>query len=111
MILEDDSTLYVVMEIGCLECGVPSSLIGIFQNASDAIRVRNECKVTMNWRYGGDNAFKIFKLKAKDMNVNLFERYHSVRPPNEVGSTDDDIISSDIDDELVSTASGSSEED
>lgn len=90
MILEDNSYLFVVMEIGCLECNVPSSLIGIYQHANEAMRACKDCETRMSWRYGGDNSFEVFKIKVKDMNVNLVDRYQkSVSPCNCINSASD----------------------
>lgn len=80
MIIQDDSYLFVVMEIGCIECGVPSNLIGIFQDELQAIEARDQCAEKMHWRYGGENDFLIFKCAVKDLNTN-FGSY--ALPPHE----------------------------
>lgn len=81
MIIEDDSYLFVVMEIGCIECYAPSNLIGIFQDEQQAIQVRDKCKEKLHWRYGGENEFLIFKFNVNDLNINFVKNGGYALPP------------------------------
>lgn len=53
---------YVVVNIGCLECGVSSNIVGVFSDEKEAERIARICHTHYNWREGGQNSFQVFKL-------------------------------------------------
>jgi len=55
--------LYVVMAIGCMECGVPTNIIGVFDNEEKAIEVKKQyLEIGDSWnRFGGDGYVGIFE--------------------------------------------------
>ena len=53
---------YLVFNIGCIECGVSSNVVGIFEDKNRAEEIVEQCDKHYYWRYGGDNQFEIFEL-------------------------------------------------
>jgi hypothetical protein len=53
---------YIVVNIGCIECGVSSNIVGVFDNEDQAYEVANKCDDNFSWREGGQNNFEVFKL-------------------------------------------------
>lgn len=43
----------------------------IFCRGSRPIEARDKCAEKMDWRYGGENDFLIFKCSVKDLNTNF----------------------------------------
>lgn len=54
--------LFLVMEIGCLECGSPDSVIGVFKTKEAAELAVKAVESKMYWRGGGHCVFEIFEL-------------------------------------------------
>lgn len=55
---------WIVVNIGCIECGVPSNIVGVFTSANDAEMLALELGETHAWREGGQNAFEVFPMPA-----------------------------------------------
>ena len=53
---------YIVVNIGCIECGVSSKIVGVFTNKQKAESVASACDDKYSWREGGQNAFEVFEL-------------------------------------------------
>lgn len=70
---------YVVVEIGCLECGSDSSIVGVFDDKETANKVAEKCEEMYRWRTGGDNCFEVFELPATNKINEAFKKaYYSV---------------------------------
>lgn len=54
--------IYLVMNIGCIECGVSSAVVGIFNNEAKAQEIADKCQEVHGWREGGQNNFEVFEL-------------------------------------------------
>jgi len=54
--------MYIVVNIGCLECGVTSDVVGIFADKSKAYDIATQCERNFYFREGGQNAFDVFEL-------------------------------------------------
>ena len=61
--------LYIVVNIGCIECGVSSDIVGVFDDERLADSVCSQCEHKHSWRNGGDNEFRVFKVDLADINV------------------------------------------
>ena len=59
--------MWLVMNIGCIECGVSSQIVGIFADESKADQVAKRCEETHSWREGGQNSFEVFELPAPEI--------------------------------------------
>lgn len=53
---------YIVVNIGCIECGVSSGIVGIFADEKRARDVAEACCNKYSWREGGENDFEVFDL-------------------------------------------------
>lgn len=59
--------MYIVMNIGCIECRVSSKVVGVFEDKAKADEVAAACDKTHSWRQGGQNSFEVFELPAPDV--------------------------------------------
>lgn len=66
---------WIVVDIGCIECGVSSNIVGVFTSEEEAKRIARELDQKMNWREGGQNSYEVFPLPA--LNV-VHEDYQEV---------------------------------
>lgn len=55
---------FLVMNIGCIECGVSSGVVGVFATQGEADKAAEKCQEQLHWREGGQNSFEVFDLKA-----------------------------------------------
>lgn len=53
---------WVVVNIGCIECGVSSGIVGVFTDEGEAAAVAERLDKSHGWREGGQNAFDVFAL-------------------------------------------------
>ncbi len=51
---------YIVVNIGCIECGVSSNIVGIFDSKDRADTIAAQLDDTHAWREGGQNSFQVF---------------------------------------------------
>lgn len=59
--------VWVVIDLGCLECGVESEPVGIFpdkETAADAAERRDQ--ETGRWRDGGQTSAQVFEMETPD---------------------------------------------
>lgn len=61
--------LHILMEIGCIECGMGSEVVGVFDSRAVAERAAAECHDKFHWRYGGENSFEVFDIDT-DVGLN-----------------------------------------
>ena len=54
--------MWLVMNIGCIECGVSSAIVGVFADKAKADEIAAECDKKYDWREGGQNTFEVFEL-------------------------------------------------
>jgi hypothetical protein len=61
---------YIVVNIGCIECGVSSNIVGVFDNKEKAELITNKCINDYSWREGGQNNFQMFEMpKINTINI------------------------------------------
>lgn len=53
---------WIVVNIGCIECGVSSNIVGVFDDIDRANRLADELNETHSWREGGQNNFTVFPM-------------------------------------------------
>ena len=58
---------YIVVNIGCIECGVTTNIVGVFDKKEKAELIVAQCEEKYDWREGGENEFEIFEMP--EMNV------------------------------------------
>lgn len=54
--------MFLVVNIGCIECGVSSQIVGLFETEEQAISIAEKFNVKYSWREGGQNYFEVFDL-------------------------------------------------
>lgn len=57
-----ETKLYVVVNIGCIECGVSTNIVGTYTDKQQAEEIAKRCDDLYDWREGGQNAFEVFEL-------------------------------------------------
>ena len=57
---------YLVMNIGCIECGVSSKVVGVFTDRDRAHSVASGLLESHSWREGGQNDFIVCELPPPD---------------------------------------------
>lgn len=62
---------YVVVDIGCLECGEASAVLGIFDDKNKAKKVMEKYDKIQSKNLTGQHHFKIFEVK--DENIELYD--------------------------------------
>jgi len=55
---------WMVFNVGCIECGVSSNVVGFYATKEQADQVAKTCEDRLHWRQGGQNAFEVFDLRA-----------------------------------------------
>lgn len=53
---------YLVVNIGCIECGVSSNIVGRFDELARAQQLAAKLRDTHGWREGGQNEFEVFAV-------------------------------------------------
>jgi hypothetical protein len=54
--------MWVVVNIGCIECGVSSGIVGVWSDKAEAERIAEACQHKYHWRESGQNRFEVFEL-------------------------------------------------
>jgi hypothetical protein len=67
--------MYLVMNIGCIECGVSSKIVGLFSDKVRADKVAEACDEKHSWREGGQNHYEVFPLPDPEV---VDEEYEGV---------------------------------
>lgn len=55
---------WMVFNVGCIECGVSSDVVGLYATEEEAQAIAKACEDELHWREGGQNAFGVFDLRA-----------------------------------------------
>jgi hypothetical protein len=75
--------LHVLVNIGCIECGVSTQIVGIFNDVAKADDLASKLNDSdeYSWREGGQNIYEVFTVKELDV---IHPDYLSVLvdPPN-----------------------------
>ena len=58
---------YLVMNIGCIECGVSSNIVGLFADKARADAVAKACEEKHSWRHHGQNEYEVFELPEPEI--------------------------------------------
>ncbi len=54
--------MYLVFNVGCIECGVSSNVVGIFPHKEEAETIAQTLNEKHGWREGGQNSYEVFEL-------------------------------------------------
>jgi hypothetical protein len=55
------------MNIGCIECGVSSNIVGLFADKARADAVAKACEEKHSWRHHGQNRYEVFELPEPEI--------------------------------------------
>lgn len=55
---------WLVFNIGCIECGVSSNVVGVYRTEAEADKVAETLNEALDWRGGGQNSYEVFDLSA-----------------------------------------------
>ena len=64
LITGGDKMLYVAVDIGCLECGESSDVLGIFKDKKQAQKVLDEAEELQAKDWHGEHCFEIFEIES-----------------------------------------------
>lgn len=56
---------WLLFNVGCIECGVSSNVVGLFATEQEALVAMAKCEKELSWREGGQNSFEVFDLRLK----------------------------------------------
>lgn len=59
--------MWIVVNIGCIECGVSTDIVGVFTEKEAADAVAEKCDDKYSWRENGQNRFEVFPMPAVDV--------------------------------------------
>jgi len=54
--------MWVLVNIGCIECGVSSNVVGVYADKDAAERDADILRDRLDWREGGQNGYVVFPL-------------------------------------------------
>lgn len=56
---------WLVFNIGCIECGVSSNVVGTYSTREEAEAIAGLLDAKLRWREAGQNFFEVFDLHAQ----------------------------------------------
>lgn len=59
--------MFILVNIGCIECGVSTQIVGVFSSKEKADEVAEKFQDKYSWREGGQNAFEVFPMPEIDV--------------------------------------------
>lgn len=59
--------MWIVVNIGCIECGVSSDIVGVFSDEARATAIAKQFDKKYGWREGGQNSFEVFPMPEVDV--------------------------------------------
>ena len=54
---------FLVFNVGCIECGVSSNVVGLYDTIEEADKVAVKLNKKLSWREGGQNSFEVYDLE------------------------------------------------
>jgi hypothetical protein len=57
---------YLAFDIGCIECGEPSGVIGFFATEEEAVDAAELAKTRQKDNWEGQHTFRVFDLESED---------------------------------------------
>ena len=71
---ENKKMKYVAVDIGCIECGEESSVLGIFDDMNEATDILKKCGEYQQKHWCGQHSFEIFEIKEENK---LIDNYYA----------------------------------
>ena len=68
---------YVALDIGCIECGEPSSILGIFDKKEDAEKVCEKYERIQEEHWHGQHCFEVQEVNKlnEEVNTEYYDEY------------------------------------
>lgn len=63
--------LYVAVDVGCIECGEPSAILGVFTNIEKAKQVCDEHQERQAKKWGGQHSFEVHTVDGIDKETRI----------------------------------------
>lgn len=60
-------TMFILVNIGCIECGVSTQIVGVFSTEEKANELAEKLGKEYGCREGGKNAFEVFPMPEIDI--------------------------------------------
>ena len=57
---------YLAFDIGCIECGEPSGVIGVYDTEEEAIDAAERAQERQKDNWEGQHSFRVFDLESED---------------------------------------------
>ena len=54
--------MWLVFNVGCIECGVSSNVVAVYPTEQEANAVAEKLNEVHSWREGGQNSYEVFEL-------------------------------------------------
>lgn len=58
--------MWILVNIGCIECGVSTNIVGVFSDKETAVALAEKLDKSHAWRESGQNAFEVFAMPPID---------------------------------------------
>lgn len=65
--MEALTKLFVAVDIGCIECGEESAVLGVFTSEEKAVEVLKEHYVRQEEHWHGQHSFEVFEVDGVDV--------------------------------------------
>lgn len=63
--------LYVAVDIGCIECGEETKVLGIFTNKNKALDVLEEHAIRQEENWSGQHDFGVYEVNEIDQEIRV----------------------------------------
>lgn len=73
---------WIVVNIGCIECGVSTQIVGVFDDEEYANTLADKLHKSHSWREGGQNAFEVFPMPE----LNVVHSEYGVQKPDDIST-------------------------
>lgn len=88
--------VHVLIHVGCIECGVPSGIVGIFTDKKMALLLAEKYVRKLEWYCAGQNDFKVETIDINKLNIDTYSNMgFNIRRSNRE-KKEIDIIKSEI---------------
>ena len=65
---------WILVNIGCIECGVSSAIVGVFTDKERADALADELSTKYHWREMGQNNYEVFAMPTFDIVADEYQK-------------------------------------
>ena len=55
--------IYVAVDVGCIECGEPTTVVGLFRDKAEAIDALAKAQAEQEANWTGQHSFELFEVE------------------------------------------------